>query len=77
LKQEQALFAGGDMDSRELHGKWEQFRGIVQEFWGELTGSDLDYIAGERHRLVGKLEEKYGMSREEAERKVDEIADRL
>jgi uncharacterized protein YjbJ (UPF0337 family) len=65
------------MDSNELHGKWDQVKGIARELWGELTGNDLDYIAGERSRLVGKLEEKYGMSREEAEKQVDAISDKL
>jgi len=65
------------MDSNELHGKWDQVKGFVKELWGELTGDELDYIAGERGRLVGKLEEKYGMTREEAEKQVDAIVDKL
>lgn len=65
------------MDSNALHGKWDQAKGIIRELWGELTGDELDFIAGQRRRLVGKLEEKYGMSREEAEQRVDEIVDRL
>lgn len=65
------------MDSNELHGRWDQARGIIQELWGELTGDDLDFIAGQRRRLVGKLEEKCGLSREEAERRVNELANRL
>jgi uncharacterized protein YjbJ (UPF0337 family) len=62
---------------RDTEARWFQIKGKVREFWGELTGDDVDWIAGRRERLVGQLEEKYGMSREEAERQVDEFLDRV
>jgi uncharacterized protein YjbJ (UPF0337 family) len=60
------------MNWDQLEGKWKQLRGSVKQQWGELTDSDLDQIAGRRNVLVGKLQERYGMLREEAQRQADE-----
>ncbi len=68
---------GKAMDSAEFKARWQQIRGRLKEFWGELSGNDIDYIDGQRELLVGKLQEKYGMSEEEAQRTVDDLADRL
>ncbi len=57
-----------------LESRWHQIKGRVRELWGELTGDDVDWIAGRRERLVGLLEEKYGMTREEAEGEVDRFS---
>jgi len=65
------------MKSSELQGKWDQLKGVIREFWGELTGDDVDFIAGQRDRLIGKIEERYGLPRQEAEKKVDEVIDSL
>jgi uncharacterized protein YjbJ (UPF0337 family) len=59
------------MTSDILEGKWKQIRGKVKETWGDLTDDELDQISGRRDRLVGKLQEKYGHSRMEAEQEVD------
>ncbi|MDO3377003.1 CsbD family protein [Geoalkalibacter halelectricus] len=59
------------MTNEEMQAKWHQLRGRVKEFWGELTGDDVQFIAGQRELLIGKLEEKYGMSRAEAEQQVE------
>lgn len=64
------------MDRDRLEGQWHQVKGKVREFWGELTGSDVDWVAGRRDQLIGKLEERYGLSHEEAERQVDEFLER-
>lgn len=45
-------------------------KGDVRKKWGKLTDDDLDVIAGERERLVGKIQERYGIQKEEAERQV-------
>lgn len=65
------------MKDSKLQGKWDQLKGVIREFWGELTGDDVDFIAGQRDRLIGKIEERYGLPRQEAEKKVDEVIDRL
>lgn len=65
------------MNRNEMAGKWKQFKGRVQETWGELTDDDLDQIDGRRERLVGKLQERYGKSEKEASEEVDDFFDRL
>lgn len=59
------------MNKDILQGKWKQFRGDVQKKWGELTNDDLDQIDGQTTKLAGKLQERYGYSKEEAEREID------
>ncbi|MBZ0291037.1 MAG: CsbD family protein [Anaerolineae bacterium] len=56
----------------QIEGKWKQFRGSVQERWGELTDDEVDQINGQRDQLVGKIQERYGIAKQEAERQVDE-----
>ncbi|MGO1369510.1 MAG: CsbD family protein [Senegalia sp. (in: firmicutes)] len=59
------------MDKSDFKAKWTQVKGEAQRKWGKLTNDDLDVIEGDREKLVGKLQERYDMSREEAEREVD------
>jgi uncharacterized protein YjbJ (UPF0337 family) len=59
------------MNWDQLEGKWRQSKGMVREKWGQLTDDDLDVIAGKRDRLIGRLQERYGIAREEAERQAD------
>jgi uncharacterized protein YjbJ (UPF0337 family) len=59
------------MNWSDITAKWDQFKGSAKQEWGKLTDDDCDYIAGTRDRLVGRLQEKYGHSREEAERQAD------
>lgn len=60
------------MNWDQMEGKWKQMKGSVKEHWGKLTDDDLDVIAGKRDRLVGRVQERYGISREEAQRRADE-----
>jgi uncharacterized protein YjbJ (UPF0337 family) len=55
------------MDSNIFKGKWKQLKGEAQKQWGKLTDDDLDVVDGEREKLVGKLQEKYGYSKDKAE----------
>jgi uncharacterized protein YjbJ (UPF0337 family) len=57
-----------------IEGNWNQFKGKVREKWGDLTDDDLDRIGGKREQLVGSLQERYGMMRDEAERQADAFA---
>ena len=59
------------MNWDEVQGKWNQFKGDIKKKWGKLTNDDLDTIAGERDRLVGKIQERYGKSQDEAKREVE------
>ena len=60
-----------------IEGKWQQLRGRVLEQWGKLTNDDLDVIAGRRDQLVGLLQQRYGKTRDEAERQVRDFENRL
>ncbi|MFO7536935.1 MAG: CsbD family protein [Chloroflexota bacterium] len=59
-----------------MKGKWNQFKGEVKKQWGELTDDDLQQIEGEYDKLVGRVQERYGYTREEAQREVDDYFDR-
>jgi uncharacterized protein YjbJ (UPF0337 family) len=60
------------MNWDQLEGNWRQFKGSVKQQWGKLTDNDIEYIAGKREKFAGKLQERYGMSKQEAEKKADE-----
>ena len=60
------------MNTDQLQGKWKQMKGTVKERWGKLTDDDIDVINGRNEQLVGKIQEKYGIAKEEAQRQVDE-----
>jgi uncharacterized protein YjbJ (UPF0337 family) len=61
------------MNKETLEGKWEQLKGNVRKQWGKLTDDDLDVIQGNIENLIGKLQERYGMTKEEAKKAVDEF----
>ncbi len=65
------------MNEDILKGKWKQISGRVKSEWGKLTDDDLDEIEGDSERLEGKLQERYGLARDEARRKVDEFRSSL
>jgi len=60
------------MNQDQLLGKWKQLRGSVKHQFGKLTDDDLNVIGGKRDMLIGKLQERYGYAREEAQRRADE-----
>ena len=54
-----------------VKGNWTQFKGQIQEKWGDLTNDDLDRAKGERDQLVGLLQERYGLAKADAEAELD------
>jgi uncharacterized protein YjbJ (UPF0337 family) len=58
------------MNWDRVEGNWKQLKGEVRKRWGKLTDDDLDVIDGSREKLVGKLQEIYGIARDEAERQI-------
>ncbi len=58
------------MNWDRVEGNWKQFKGQVKQQWGKLTDDELDRIAGKRDELVGRIQASYGISRDEAERRV-------
>jgi len=67
------LNALDELDQDVLGGKWQQLQGALRERWGELTDDDLMQIAGKRDRFLGILQERYGYSRQEAERRLNDF----
>jgi len=59
-----------------IKGKWNQLKGDARVQWGKLTDDDWDQIAGNRDKLVGKLQEQYGWAKVDAEKQVDEYFSR-
>ena len=59
------------MNWDRVEGQWKQIKGKVVEQWGKLTDDDLDVISGKREQLAGRIQERYGVSRDEAEKQVD------
>jgi uncharacterized protein YjbJ (UPF0337 family) len=53
-------------------GQWKQLKGAIKSKWGKLTDDDLQVLEGKKDALVGKLQERYGVGRDEAERQADE-----
>jgi uncharacterized protein YjbJ (UPF0337 family) len=60
------------MNTDQMSGKWKQMKGAAKQQWGKLTDDDLEVIAGKRESLAGKLQERYGMAKEDAQTKADE-----
>lgn len=58
------------MNEDVIKGNWKQLKGNVQKKWGELTNDDLDRIEGSREALVGRIQERYGKTKDEAESEV-------
>jgi uncharacterized protein YjbJ (UPF0337 family) len=65
------------MSWNKVEGNWNQFKGKVKEKWGELTDDELDQIAGKRDILIGKIQEKYGIAEDEAEKRIKEFEKEL
>ncbi|MBP1886030.1 MULTISPECIES: CsbD family protein [Sinorhizobium] len=59
-----------------IEGRWTEFKGKAQGQWGKLTNDDLDVINGNRKELAGRIQARYGIAKEEAERQIDEWASR-
>jgi len=59
------------MNWDQISGSWKTMKGKVREKWGKLTDDDLEVIAGKRDQLVGRLQQRYGYSKEEADREID------
>lgn len=59
------------MNWDQIEGKWKQLKGLARERWGKLTDSELEVIGGRKDMLIGKIQEKYGIARENAERQVE------
>jgi uncharacterized protein YjbJ (UPF0337 family) len=58
------------MNWDQIEGNWLQLKGSVKQQWGKLTDDHLDVIAGKRDSLAGKIQEVYGITKEDAEQQL-------
>ena len=62
------------MNSDQFEGKWKQLKGNVKQRWGKLTDDDVTALSGKKDELIGKLQERYGITREQAQKEADDWA---
>jgi uncharacterized protein YjbJ (UPF0337 family) len=62
---------GNQMNEDTFKGQWMQLKGKIREQWGKLTDDDVDQIQGRSEQLIGKLQNRYGIARDEAQRQFD------
>jgi uncharacterized protein YjbJ (UPF0337 family) len=60
------------MNSDIVEGKWKQMKGSIQAKWGEITDDEFDQVKGNRERLIGLVQEKYGKRKDEVKKEVDD-----
>lgn len=58
------------MNWERVEGNWLQFKGKVREQWGKLTDDDMDVIKGKRDQLAGRIQERYGLAKDDAEKQL-------
>jgi uncharacterized protein YjbJ (UPF0337 family) len=62
------------MNWDRIEGNWKQFKGVAREKWGKLTDNDWETVAGKKDQLIGRIQERYGISKDEAQKQADEWA---
>lgn len=65
------------MNSDVIKGKWKQLNGRIKERWGNLTDDDVDVAEGHSEYLAGKLQERYGWTKEKAQEELRDFSDKL
>jgi uncharacterized protein YjbJ (UPF0337 family) len=65
------------MNWDRIEGNWKQFSGQARQQWGKLTDSDFQKAAGRKDELIGRIQERYGIAKDEAARQADEWAKSL
>lgn len=58
------------MNSDELKGQWEQLKGKLREKWSKLSDDDWQQVKGNKEKIVGKIQERYGIAKEQAEKEL-------
>ena len=59
------------MNWDQIEGHWKEFKGTVRSKWAKLSDDDLENIAGKREAFLGRLQQRYGLEKDEAERQLD------
>ena len=65
------------MNWDQIEGKWKQVTGSARERWGKLTDDDIQTLTGQKDNLVGKIQERYGIAKADAEKQADEWSHEL
>lgn len=60
------------MNQDIFEGKWKEMKGQVKEWWGKLTDDDLEQVGGKADQLIGILQQKYGYTKEQAEKELND-----
>ena len=60
------------MNWDQIEGKWKQYAGKAKTKWGKLTDNDMQTLSGKKDQLVGLVQERYGIAKDEAERQVND-----
>lgn len=58
------------MNWDRIEGNWKQFKGSIRARWGKLTDDQLDVVSGKRDLLAGRIQETYGVTKDEAEKQL-------
>jgi uncharacterized protein YjbJ (UPF0337 family) len=61
------------MNSDQIKGKWHEVKGRAKSRWGKLTDDDLTQISGDTEAAVGRIQQRYGVAKEQAQREWDEF----
>ena len=61
------------MNEDTIKGNWKVFRGKIKEKWGKLTDDELDVAEGQKDQIAGRIQERYGTSKDQARRELDEM----
>ncbi|USZ50526.1 CsbD family protein [Halomonas sp. DN3] len=65
------------MDKHTIEGKWMELSGAAKEKWGELTDDEIQQAEGNKEKLIGIIQQKFGLAREEVEKEFDKLKGRL
>ncbi len=60
------------MNWDQIEGRWRQITGEVRRKWGSLTDDDVEMVKGDRDKLLGRIQERYGVTEEEASKQIDD-----
>jgi len=59
------------MNWDRVQGNWREFKGKAKQKWGKLTDDDLELVEGKREELLGRLQQRYGIAKDEANKQID------
>lgn len=65
------------MNEQTIKGKWKEIKGEIQKAWGNLSGDDLEKTKGDMKSIAGIIQQKYGVQKNEIEKKLSQIVDRF